>query len=98
MSLTEAREVSPVQFFGGNRGIAYAKGEGFQKIAEPTAEELAALEMELREPPATAPTDAAAGPTEPPPDPTDPQPTPSPDDPESKAAPVGKAQRTPAKN
>ena len=96
MSFTEAREVSPVQFFSGDRGITYAKGQGFQEIPEPTPEDLAALEVELASPPATPPVDVV----DPPPDPTDPQPTPSPDDPESRVPPVGpgKVRGTPAKS
>lgn len=98
----EARLLTPVQFFGGDRGIAYAKGEGFQKdIPEPTEADLAAIEaaaeLEATEPLAAAPVDAVAS-SQPdaPPEPTDPH-RPRPDDPEDKASP-GKAVRTPAKN
>lgn len=86
----EPREVSPVEFFGGARGITYAKGAGFQAIPEPTAAELAELEAELGEPTATVPVDLGEVP-----DPSEPEPKPSPDDPESLAP---KGARTPAKN
>lgn len=100
MSLTDARQVTPVEFFGGSHRIQYAPGEGFNAEVEPTEADLAALEAELAEPPATVPVDATSVDPEPP-DPA--QPPPSPDDPEclvqpATQEPVGKAKGTPAKS
>jgi hypothetical protein len=110
MTMTdEARQITPVEFFGGSRGIQYAKGIGFQEamaVVEPTEAELAAIEaaaeLENQEPPAVPPVDAAASsdPREPI-EPNEPA-RPSPDDPEDKQpepqASPGKGPGTPAKS